>query len=557
MNKAAKSLLAGLTLCFSIGVFAVKGQKENTINPIIEDITNLKLEENIANNKYLNSFKNASFSFERGSNCFSGSMPVNGLFEIKHAERPEVLTYMVNFDVTYIKKLELGQIKVSLLSSTNEEPIMSENIYAYPFRDKRGNVDIEFFMHDTSFFSSDFMSDGEIKDDKAYEIAKLSAHSAVSQSIMLEKDYSRTYLIDQDGDVVVNDQNQASDFVETTTGKTTPESSGIVYPVVAITTTLISTGFSVGLANILFPRPDFFVDGLTALALYEFKMAFAFIHYDHNKDLKMPHKASETSPYINNQDLLNQDNYFHDQGEDPYDFAWAKWEYGFFNLNWSGCPVFAVYNMLIDSATSNVDLATLVLLFELCNADIGFGAVGALPVDPWLSKAIASSLLGIFKYIVLGLMAVLSLIPGVGFLLFILGGLLYIVDVLVQAYICNQRDLGAVLDVLNCNYLQGDFINKPGCAFDSFTNELKIRRQGIIAYWHQLTGNNVPNVFGNAHFVYVRNDISENNEATSKYVIYNQGDTCRNVLHGNETSIILSSSAAEANGKTIDYYVIK
>lgn len=557
MNKAAKSLLAGLALCFSIGVFAVKGQTENTINPIIGDITNLKFEEHIRNDKYLNSFKDASFSLNRGSNCFSGSMPVDGLFQIKKAERPEVLTYMVNFDVTYIKKLELGQIKVSLLSPHDEEPIMSENIYAYPFRDKRGNVDIEFFMHDISFFSSEYMSEGEIKDDKAYEIAKLSAHSAVSQSIMLEKDYPRTYLIDKDGDVVVNDQNQASDFVETTTGKTTPESSGIVYPIVAITTTLISTGFSVGVASVLFPRPDFFIDGLTALALYEFKMSFAFINYNHNKDLLMPHRPNETEPYINSQDLLNGDNYFHDQGEDPNGYAWAKWQYGFFDLSWSGCPVFAVYNMLIDSATSNVDLATLVLLFELCNADIGFGAVGALPVDPWLSKAIASSLLGIFKYIILGLMAVLSLIPGIGFLLFILGGLLYIVDVLVQAYICNQRDLGAVLDVLNCNYLQGDFINKPGCAFDSFANELKIRRQGIIAYWHQLTGNTIPNVFGGAHFIYVRNDVSENNGAISKYVTYNQDDTHRDVLHGNETSIILSSSAAEANGKTIGYYVIK
>ena len=65
MNKATKSLLAGLALSLSIGVFAIKGSKENTVNPIIGDIANLRFEEHIANDKYLNSFKGASFSFER------------------------------------------------------------------------------------------------------------------------------------------------------------------------------------------------------------------------------------------------------------------------------------------------------------------------------------------------------------------------------------------------------------------------------------------------------------------------------------------------------------
>ena len=482
---------------------------------------------------------------------------MHGLFEIKHAERPKVLDYMVNFDVTYLKKLELGQIKVSLLSSFEEEPIMSENNYAYPFRDKKGEIDIEFYMHGTSFFSSDFMSGKEIKDDKASEIAKLSARSAVCQSIMLEKDSARKYLIEKEDDVVINEQNEVKDYVETTTGKTTPKSSGVVYPIIAITTTLISTGISVGVASLLFPRPDFFVDGLAALALYEFKMIFAFNNFNHNKNLRMPHKVDETEPYINNQNIKNRDNYYHDQGEDPNDYAWGKWKYGFSNLQHSGCPVFAVYNMLVDSATTNVDLATLALLFELCNADIGFGNIGALPVDPWLAKIIADFLLGTFKYIVIGLMACLALIPGIGFFLFLVGGLLYLVDVLVQAYINNQRDLGAVLSVLNCKYLQGDFLNKPGYAFESFTKELKVRRQGIIAYWHQLTDNNIPNVFGNAHFIYVRNDVFENNEADNKYVLYNRSSSSVDVQHGQETSIIRQgSSLDEANAKTIGYYVL-
>lgn len=279
MDKASKSLLAGLALCISVGVFSLKGTKENAVNPIFNDISNLRIRDRITEDKYLNTFKEPSFSFIRESASFGGSMPVHKLFDIQRAERKEVLEYDVNFNATYIKSLELGRVTVSLFNTKSEKPIMSESIYAYPFRDKKGNTDIEFFMNGFSFFSSEFMSDREIKDDKAYEISKISAHSAVSQSIMLEKDRAREYVMDKGEDVVVNPQDDVKDLVETTTGKTTPESSGVVYPIVAITTTLLSVGFSTGLANMIFPRPDFFVDGLAALALYLFKMGVAFNNY--------------------------------------------------------------------------------------------------------------------------------------------------------------------------------------------------------------------------------------------------------------------------------------
>jgi hypothetical protein len=481
-------------------------------------------------------------------------MPVYKLFDIRKAERKEVLEYDVNFNATYIKSLELGRVTVSLFSPKSEEPIMSESVYAYPFRDKKGNMDIEFFMNGFSFFSSEFMSDREIKDDKAYEISKISAYSAVSQSIMLEKDYVREYVIDKGEDVVVNPQDGEKDLVETTTGKTTPEPSGVVYPIVALTTTLLSIGFSTGLANLIFPRPDFFVDGLAALALYLFKMDMAFNNYDNNKNLVIPWYSAqeEQEGYINTQSNTNRNRINLQPGDNVGDYPWAKWKYGFWDLRHSGCPVFATYNMLVDSSPNKVDLAMLTLLFELCNADIGFGGIGALPVDPMIAKTIASALLSTFKLVIIGIMACLSLIPGVGWLIFILGGLLYLVDVVVQAYINNQRDLGAVLNVLNCNYLQGDFMNKPGYAFDSFEKELGSHRQGIIAYWHKLTNNNFPAVTGNAHFVYVRNDVS----LDQKYRVYN---SFKEVPSGEETLIIspVKVKADEANAKTIGYYVIQ
>ena len=555
MNKATKSLLAGLALSLSIGVFTIKGSKENAVNPIIVDIANRRIEDSIVHDKYLQSFAGASFSFKKESISFNGSLPVGRLFEIKHAERPQVLDYAVNFNVTYLPKLELGRIKVSLFSTPNAEPLMSENVYAYPFRDERGNADIEFFMNGYSFKSSEFMSGREIKDDKAETIAKISAFSAVSQSIMLEAESETKYLVEKDdGDFVVNAHDKVKDYVYTTMTKTTPESSGVIYPIAAITTSLLSIGFSVGLANVLFPRPDFFVEGLAALVLYEFKMNLAFDNYDHNKNYVIPRYSvqEEQEGYINTQGWRNQNRINLEPGDNPSDFAWEKWEYGFFNLRHSGCSVFAVYNMLVDSSTADVDLATLVLLFELCNADLLFAGVGSLPVDSWVAKTIANMLLGAFKGVILALMACLSLIPGIGWLIFLLGGFFYIVTLLVQAYIDNQRDLGAVLDILGCSYSHGDFIIDYGYAFDGFVKDLESRRQGIVSYWHKLDSNGMPDITGNAHFVYIRNDVS----LDKKFRVYNN---YKEVDADDETSLISPSTinAAQANAKTIGYYVIK
>ena len=125
-----------------------------------------------------------------------------------------------------------------------------------------------------------------------------------------------------------------------------------------------------------------------------------------------------------------------------------------------------------------------------------------------------------------------------------------------------------MLKVLNCNYLQGDFINRPGYAFDSFKKDLTVHRQGIIAYWNGPMQNTfLPSVGMGAHFIYVRKDVSNNSDGSSngEYVIYNRGvfdKATRAFLAttapvGKEMSIIGAGDFPEANRKTIGYYVVE
>ena len=558
MNKATKSLLAGLALSLSIGVFAIKGSKENAANPIVRDIADLRFEDRIQNDRYLRSFSGASFAFGRENICFNGSLPVGRLFEVKQAERPQVLEYNVNFDVTYLPRLQLGQINVSLLSSPYGEPVMAESVYAYPFRDNRGNTDIEFFMNGYSFFASEFMSGTDIKDDKADEIAKISASSAVSQSIMLELESPTVYLIEKD-DIFVNSKNKVRERVETTMGRTTPNSSGIVYPIAKIITTFVSRPGSIteGKAHDLFPAPNVWKDGLASLLLYQFKMDLAFKNYKNNWRFPIPRWSpdEEQEGYINTQGKRNDGRINLEVGDDRYDYAWKKWQYGFFNLRHSGCPVFAVYNLLVDSAITNVDLPTLVLLFQLCNADLLFGGIGSLPVD--LNSALAKTLSGLlmttYSALVLAIMACLSLVAGVGVLLFFMG-MATVVGAILKAYLESQKDLGAVLDVMRCSYFHSDFLYSSN-TFERFVKDLKNRRQGIVSYWHVVDENLKPVISGNAHFVYIRNDVASQE---NKYFIYNcYGDgSIKSVDYGNEPDLVGATRIPEANAKTIGYYVL-
>lgn len=146
--------------------------------------------------------------------------------------------------------------------------------------------------------------------------------------------------------------------------------------------------------------------------------------------------------------------------------------------------------------------------------------------------------------------------PGVGWLVFVLGGLLYLVDLVVQAYINNQRDLGAVLSLFELNYSTRNFLVDGNHLFEVLRGAIVYRRQGIVCYWNTVDVNGMPVLQDCAHFVYVRNDVL----LDGKYYIYNfsgYGPDALSLLETNMTEIVGSQNIGEANSKMIAFYVIQ
>lgn len=287
MNKVSKRLLSGAILSLCIGAFPNEWTENESFGPDIQNIADAGNPFIVTNDPYLLSFGDASFSFGNGYVSFSGWQRVYRLFDIPYCERPQVLDYKVCFDFSYLSRIDLGRMEVSLVDPYAVDPIMTESIYVYPFEDDHGIRDAEFFMNDISFIGSEYVKYGYIEPFLAFEVGKLSAHSAVSQSIMLEKDVQRQYLIECNGDATLNPSINGNDFIQTATNTTTPETSGIIYPIIQIASILISLDSSIGMAAKLFPRPDP-VEGLATLALFLFKNRLAFANFDNNKNLAIP-----------------------------------------------------------------------------------------------------------------------------------------------------------------------------------------------------------------------------------------------------------------------------
>ena len=558
MNKVSKRLLSGVILSLCIGAFPDEWTENESFGPDIQNIADAGNPFIVTNDPYLLSFGDASFSFGNGYISFSGWQRVYRLFDIPYCERPQVLDYKVCFDFSYLSRIDLGRMEVSLVDPYAVDPIMTESIYVYPFEDNHGIRDAEFFMNDISFIGSEYVKYGYIEPCLNHEIGKLSIHSAVSQAVMLEKDAQRQYLIECNGDAVLNPSVYGFDFIQTATNTTTPETSGIIYPIIQIASILISLDSSIGMAAKLFPRPDP-IEGLATLALFLFKNRLAFANFDNNKNLAIPRYSLYDDLYINSQNIQNKYNCHREPTDfDDYGYVWAKWKFGLSDMHSSGCPVFSVFNMLIDSSYYLPHLPSLIALFELSNADLLFGRAGVLPIDSNMLSMLSYYLSGAYAWIIWDIARSLSVIPTVGLLGFLFGTWIisYFVNVVVSAMVNVQGDMGDILSLFELTYSTENFLVDGNYLFEDFRGGLKYRRQGIVCYWNTVDANGMPVLQDCAHFVYVRNDVLQD----GKYYIYNfsgYGPDALSLFETNMTRIVGSQNIGEANSKMIAFYVIQ
>lgn len=253
------------------------------------------------------------------------------------------------------------------------------------------------------------------------------------------------------------------------------------------------------------------------------------------------------------------DKYDNDYTEPSDEYAWAKWKFGLSDMRSSGCPVFSVFNMLIDSSYYLPHLPSLIALFELSNADLLFGRAGVLPIDSNMLSMLSYYLSGAFAWIIWDIARSLSVIPTVGLLGFLFGTWIisYFVNVVVSAMVNVQGDMGDILSLFDLTYSTENFLVDGNYLFEDFRGDLEYRRQGIVCYWNDVDANtNMPDVSGNAHFVYVRNDVL----LDGKYYVYNRDCVGSGPLSFFETEItylIGAGNVTTANLKMIAFYVLQ
>lgn len=507
-------------------------------------------------------FESSSVSLRQDSFSFHGIKTAGRLFQFDFVERPDVLNYPVTFDFTYIVALDLGFLDVSFIDPVGDEEIASETVYVYPYDTGNGRRDIHFCLNDERFKASYFFAEPFLlKDEMVCEVAYLSAHSVVSQAIYSEAVSGISFSYGEGS-------GSAPRIDTTNTGHMDENTAGIVYPTVAIAEILTSFDNAVGFAESHFPAPDF---SLNTAATYGYRIKMNMIKEDFKKNstLSIPRKAYVPDrDHINSQKLLNMHKEDYDSSiEDPLGRAWEEWSFGFSNLADAGCPVFAVYNLLIDVGFYTVNLPVIISYFQLCNADLAWGLAGGCILRQEDIQEVKNM---IMPAVVLALTIELHKLCTleniyVGFLELAISTAL-VVEMVVDWFLYNQRGIGDILDYLELFHREDNsFTSSSSTLFSDFKNAIRPRGKGILCFWNDVDENLNINYLGKAHYVYVWCYESQDSEV--HYVAYNvTGNSLTlNCVESNSTRMFyfephddgeIYVTENQAERKMIAYYVI-
>ena len=486
MQRAKKIFLTGLALSsFAIGMASSLPKRQDIY---LRDPSRIS---SVNAFQYLNSFAGASMSFGNDVFLFSGSKMVGQLFGFQHIERPQVLQYWINFDITYIVGLDVGFIDVSFVEPVTERVIASDNVFAYPYEDENHFRDTTFVLNDAVFNGGDFVFELEVKTEHALEITKANAHSLVSQAVYTEAVSGISFSYG-DG------SGPASDIPT----KVESNIAGTIYPIIATLEAISSFDEVVGFARKRFPIPNLLLEPDDFL-MYWIKMAIIEENFKNNINLSIPiTSGSIDHTHIYNQHVLNGQTVGWVIGSgDPNEMAWQQWRFGYSNMADAGCAVFATYNLLVD-LDYQVNLAVLIALFELGNADLLYAMFGGCPLSELTINEIRDT-------IVLSLIAMgigLSFIPVVGTALFFASiSLAVVLNTVAEVALSRQRGLEDILSCLEI-YTYSESIPFGLNLYSKFKNALADGKMGIACFWNDLNPDLTPKLSSVAHYVYVRND---------------------------------------------------
>ena len=208
------------------------------------------------------------------------------------------------------------------------------------------------------------------------------------------------------------------------------------------------------------------------------------------------------------------------------------------NFKNNGCGIIAIYNMLVQSG-AKPDLASIIALTQLCNADLVLGAFGVNPINKEIIDEIRIGAKILYESVLISLVETVMLqvaqiiyenmikkiIEEPWWVCFMIGTCPALAGLVVETilvslratfvaanlilhfvddYLRNLGDLSQVVRFfLGNQYTQIDCLN-----LEDFINNVTDYSQGVITFWNELNNDGKPDVLQGAHTVYVEKSSS-------------------------------------------------
>lgn len=498
MLMLSKKIAVVVFSILSISISALPNVKNvKSDNEIITPgiMGNIETEKTEAIN-FLSSFDDAVISIEEDTISYSSTIPTKEFYSIDYlADGAPDNGLKLKYDVFYLMILDLMYFDVSVLNE-NEEILEKETLYGYPFVNEDGETDVKLDIHGTTGYASEILGDDWMENN--------AIPSNTSKMYLAANAYSGN--------------------------------NNTLYPIVSISKAISTLDGAIGLSASFINVPTLFDDGPLDCLYYELKLRIARSDYEVNSQQAKP------AGLIN-----DQKNY-------------TNWKFGLDLFGFdnggtvagAGCECIAIYNLLYDSG-AEPDLATIIALVELCNADLFLGVFGANPIPDEVKEHYRNLFLPIFDFVVVPLIEFALPVIINAILVTCLSSdtvpwwfktILGLNYAYAYSYTAAIIQTSLVVAIANADLffdwyfdshhgysdvlalLIGDHSLISRGSLSSFQSSFESKRQGIVSFWNKTFDNGFPNFGGQLHTVYVRkNQTSSSGTNQFEYEVFNL--TCK------------------------------
>lgn len=297
------------------------------------------------------------------------------------------------------------------------------------------------------------------------------------------------------------------------------------YPVMKIVSELANFDDIIGVAKRIMDVPDLKTDGPIPYLLYRLKLKMILNDYNSNILVEYQPKG-----FINDQSV---------EGLNDWTFGISYvsgkgFENKRGNFHNNGCGIIAIYNLFYDSG-AKPDLASVIALTQMCNADVAQGLFGVNPINKdsiddlkpgikVLYETVLAPLVGDLMDVVTKIIhqnILDKILEEPWWLLFMTGAFpviatltikmvlaaletvvaaVSLAGLFIDEYLKHIGDISMVVGLLTGNdYEAVDCLKR-----EDFIDNISKYRQGIITFWNKANDDGSPKIDEGAHTIYVK-----------------------------------------------------